>query len=63
MCLAKVFIGKDSERELFMQEIESIKVGNKKLLLRTIFGEKKEVAANLKEIDFANSIVILEKLR
>lgn len=63
MCLAKAYIGKGSKREPFMQEIDLMKVGNKKVLLRTIFGEKKEVAANLKEIDFANSIIIIEELR
>ena len=63
MCLAKVYIGERSEEEPFMQEIDFMKVGNKKILLRTIFGEKKEVAANLKEIDFANSIIIIEELR
>ena len=63
MCLAKVYIGEGSQKEPFMQEIDFMMVGDKKILLRTIFGEKKEVAANLKEIDFANSIIILEKLR
>ncbi|MBE9482182.1 MAG: CooT family nickel-binding protein [Chloroflexi bacterium] len=63
MCLAKVYVRKDSERELIMQEIAFVEVGDKKLLLSTVFGEQREVEANVKEINFANSTITLEKLR
>jgi len=63
MCLAKAYFHKDSEKELLMQEIAFMKVGKGKLLLRTLFGEEKEVVANVREVDFANSSIILEKLR
>jgi len=63
MCLAKAYLRKDSERELLMEEIAFMQIGDKKLLLRTIFGEQKEVEADVKEIDFADSNIILEKLR
>jgi len=62
MCLAKAYLRKDSEKELLMEEIAFMQIGDKKLLLRTIFGEQKEVEADLKEIDFADSNIILEKL-
>jgi len=62
MCLAKAYLSKNGERELLMQEIAYLGVGDEKLLLRTLFGEQKEVEANLREIDFANSSIILEKL-
>ena len=62
MCLAKAYLSKNGERELLMREIAYLGVGNEKLLLRTLFGEQKEVEAKLREIDFANSSIILEKL-
>ncbi len=62
MCLAKAYLSENGERELLMREIAYLGVGNEKLLLRTLFGEQKEVEAKLREIDFANSSIILEKL-
>lgn len=62
MCLAKAYLSKNGKRELLMQEIAYMGVGDEKLLLRTLFGEQKEVEAKLREIDFATSSIILEKL-
>ena len=62
MCLAKVYLSENGKRELLMQEIAYVGVGDEKLLLRTLFGEQKEVEAKLREIDFATSSIILEKL-
>ncbi len=62
MCLAKAYLSRNGKRELLMREIAYLGVGNEKLLLRTLFGEQKEVEAKLREIDFANSSIILEKL-
>jgi len=60
MCLAKAYLVKDSKKELVMEEIASIEVGQRKLVLRTIFGEQREMAARVKQIDFASSSIILE---
>ena len=62
MCLAKAYLSKNGKQELLMREIAYLGVGDEKLLLRTLFGEQKEVEAKLREIDFANSSIILEKL-
>lgn len=62
MCLAKAYLSENGKRELLMQEIAYMGVGDGKLLLRTLFGEQKEVEAKLREIDFATSSIILEKL-
>ncbi len=62
MCLAKAYLSENGKRELLMQEIAYMGVGDEKLLLRTLFGEQKEVEAKLREIDFATSSIILEKL-
>jgi predicted RNA-binding protein len=49
------------EKELLMEEIASLKVGDGKLLVTTLFGEQKEIEAGIREIDFVASRVILEK--
>jgi len=60
MCLAKAYLGHDGESELLMEEITSIKSEGGKLLVTTLFGERKEIDAVIKEIDFRGSNVILE---
>ena len=62
MCLAKAYLSENGKRDLLMQEIAYMGVGHEKLFLRTLFGEQKEVEAKLREIDFATSSIILEKL-
>ncbi len=61
MCLAKAYIGKKTESDLLMEEIASIKVEDGKLLVTSLFGEQKEVAARIREIDFKSSDIFLEK--
>ena len=63
MCLATAYLNKDGERELILERVTFIEVAKKKLLLRTLFGEQMELEAGVKEIDFASSSIILEKLR
>ena len=61
MCLAKAYMGGKGENELLMEEIASVKAEDGKLLVTTLFGEKQEIAASIKEIDFKSSSIILEK--
>jgi len=61
MCLAKAYLGTDSGKELLIEEIASLKTGDGKLLLTTLFGEQREIEASIKEIDFRNSSILLEK--
>ena len=61
MCLAKAYFGNNNESEPVMEEITSIKSEGGKLLVTTLFGEQREIEANIKEIDFRGSNVILEK--
>jgi predicted RNA-binding protein len=62
MCLAKAYVGSNGERELLVEEVASLKVKDGKLLLTTLFGEQREVEADIKEIDFMASSVILENV-
>ena len=59
MCLSKAYLLKNGERELVMEEISSVKSEDGKLLLKTLFGEQKELEAGIKEIDFMTHNILL----
>jgi predicted RNA-binding protein len=61
MCLAKAYLEEKGQKELLLQEVALIEIEDKRLRLSTIFGEEKEIEANIKQIDFQNSNVILER--
>ena len=63
MCLSKAYVDKNGKRELLVADIASVKIEDKKLLLRTLFGEQKEIVANIREIDFLTHSIVLEDLR
>jgi len=60
MCLSKVYVERNGEKELLIGEITSVKVEDDKLLLKTLFGEQKEIEANIREIDFLTHSILLE---
>jgi len=59
MCLAKAYLQENGEKELLLQEVALVEIENKKLILSTIFGEQKEIEADIKQVDFQNSSIIL----
>lgn len=63
MCLAKAYLGGKGEDKLLMEEIASVRVEDGKLLVATLFGEKREIAASIKEIDFKSSSIVLENVK
>lgn len=64
MCLAKVYMGKNGEKELLVEEIASVRVvEGGKLLVTTLFGEQQEFQAEIREIDFRASSILLEKVK
>ena len=63
MCLSKVYVEREGKRELLMEEIASVEIGDDKLLFKTLFGEQKEIEANIREIDFLSHSLVLENLR
>jgi predicted RNA-binding protein len=60
MCLAKAYIGGNSDKELLMDEIASVQVADGKLLIKTLFGEERVVEGSIREIDFMGSHIVLE---
>ncbi|MFC1871224.1 CooT family nickel-binding protein [Chloroflexota bacterium] len=63
MCLSKLYVVKNGEKELLMEEVAAIEVGDNRLLFSTLFGEQKELVADLKQIDFMTHSIVLENLR
>lgn len=62
MCLSKAYVDRNGEIELLMQEIASLEVKGDKLLLTTLFGEQKEIGANIRKIDFMTHSIVLQNL-
>ena len=62
MCLSKAYIEKDNKKEFLMNDITSVKVENGRIILNSLFGEKKEIVAAIREIDFTANLLRLEML-
>ena len=62
MCLSKAYVVTDGRRELLMEEIASIEFGEGKLLVKTLFGEQKEIKADIRQINFLTHSIVLENL-
>jgi predicted RNA-binding protein len=60
MCLAKAYMGNNTE-EALAEDITSLKTDDGKLVITTLFGEQKEIEATIAEIDFKASRIRLEK--
>ena len=58
MCLAKAYIAEENGKPL-LADIASVEVKDGKLLLRTLFGEQKEVNGSIESIDFMKSSIRL----
>ena len=63
MCLSKAYVDKNDNRELLVEEVACVEVEGDKLLLRTLFGEQKEIWANIREIDFLSHSIVLGNLK
>ena len=63
MCLSKAYVDKDGNLELVMEEVASVNVENGKLLFKSLFGEQKEIEANIRQIDFMTHNIFLKNLK
>jgi predicted RNA-binding protein len=63
MCLSRVYVDKEDKEELLMEEIASLRIEGEKLLFKTLFGEEKEIEANIKQINFMTHSIFLENLK
>jgi predicted RNA-binding protein len=61
MCLSKAYLNRNNERQLVMEDVSSVRIEDDRVLLSTLFGEKEEVKAVIKEIDFMTHSILLEE--
>ncbi len=62
MCLSKAYLRRNGGRELLMEQVTSVDITDDKLVLKTLFGEQKEIVGKLRQVDFVASAIILEKV-
>ena len=63
MCLSKAYLDKGGKTELLVEEIASLSIKDDILLLKTLFGEQKEVKASIREINFMTHSIFLENIK
>ena len=63
MCLSKAYVERNGKRQLLMEEIASVDINGDRLLFRTLFGERKEIGANIREIDFMTHSILLDNIK
>ena len=61
MCEANVYLLKDGQEELIMEEVDIIRPEEGKYYLRSVFGEQKMIDAEIKSISLVNHKIVLEK--
>ena len=61
MCLSKAYYEKEGEKQLVAGDITSMNVDGDILRFTTIFGEMKEVTAQVRRIDFLTHSILLEE--
>ena len=62
MCEANVYIVNKDVEELLLERVDKIIPQNGEIYLENIFGERKTVAARIKELHLVDHRVILERL-
>ena len=60
MCLARAYLRGNGEEEVLSENVASVEAVNGKVVVTTILHEKKEMNATIVNVDFTNSIVLLE---
>ena len=59
MCEARVLVVKDSESNLIMENVITLRPEGEKLLLVDLFGEQKIISAKIERVDLLNHEIIL----
>ena len=61
MCMAKAYLDAGGERELLLEDVALIERTQNKLRISNLFGESTEIEAVIREIDFQNGSIVLER--
>jgi predicted RNA-binding protein len=63
MCEANVYMtDEDGNTELFMESVDKVVPGENSIYLESIFGERKNIKAKIKEMELVHHKIILEKI-
>lgn len=59
MCLSRAFIEDGSNKELLMADVTKLEISGDRLILKSLFGEQKEITGKLESVDFvANTMTV-----
>ncbi len=61
MCLSKAYLERKDGIELVAEEVASLEIKDEKLVLKTLFGEEKEIGAKISQIDFMTHSIFLKE--
>lgn len=61
MCEANVYLLKDGNEELFMEDVDVIQPEDDKFFLRNVLGDQKMINAEIKSISLVNHKIVLEE--
>lgn len=61
MCEINAYIFKDGNEVLFLENVDTIKQADGRVVLKNLFGEQKEFEGMIRELSFRKNKVILEK--
>lgn len=62
MCEANAYLYKDDKEELLMERVDKVVPQNGEIYLESIFGQRKTIAARIKELNLVDHRIILELL-
>ncbi len=62
MCETNVYIEKDGEEELYLENVDILKPQQGKLYMKNLFGEQKSFEGAIKEISLNKHRIILKKI-
>jgi predicted RNA-binding protein len=61
MCEANAYIYKDGKEELYLEDVDIMRLEEGKIYLKNLFGEQKVFDGGIKEISLLKHRIILEK--
>jgi len=61
MCEANAYIYKDGKEELYLENVDIMRLEEGKIYLKNLFGEQKVFDGDIKEISLLRHKIVLEK--
>ena len=63
MCMAKAYLDSGGERELLLEDVALVEFTDSQVRVSNLFGESTEIEAVVREVDFQNGSIVLERPR